>query len=156
MDSLKKAGIIAGAAVGGVIGGTLSVVGKVSDIKIIDNIGSNIVDSTIYTGSIAGDIASGATEVVTGKVTKNPEKVNTGITDLKQGGGKVVGNFVNNFKLVTNNGGEILDGLKTRDTKKIKHGAKTLVKVAAVGMMTVGAIKIDEEENSEDKNTDKK
>ncbi|MBE6035680.1 MAG: hypothetical protein E7222_13425 [Clostridiales bacterium] len=148
MDSLKKAGIIAGAAVGGVIGGTLSVVGKVADIKIIDSIGSSIIDSTIYTGSIAGDIASGTTEVITGKITKNPDKVGEGVQDLKEGGSKVVGNFVNNFKLVASNSGEILEGVKARDTEKIKHGAKTLAKVAAVGIMTVGAIKIDEEENT--------
>lgn len=154
MDSLKKAGIIAGATVGGVIGGTLSVVGKVSDIKIIDNIGSSIVDSTIYTGSIAGDIASGTTEIIAGKVTKNPTKVNTGVEDLKEGGSKVVGNFVNNFKLVANNGGEILEGIKERDTEKIKQSTKTLAKVAAVGIMTVGAIKIDEDESelTDDKN----
>ncbi|MHC1723180.1 MAG: hypothetical protein AB9836_08260 [Aminipila sp.] len=153
MDTLKKAGIIAGAAVGGVIGGTISVVGKVADIKIIDNIGSSIIDSTIYTGEIAGDIASGTTEVITGKITKNPDKVNGGVKDLKSGGNKVVGNFVNNFKLVTSNGGEILEGVKKRDTEKIKHGAKTLAKVAAVGLVTVGAIKIDDDEN--DENTDK-
>lgn len=152
MDTLKKAGIIAGATVGGVIGGTLSVVGKVADIKIIDNIGSSIIDSTIYTGEIAGDIASGTTEVIAGKITKNPDKVSNGVQDLKDGGSKVVGNFVNNFKLVTSNGGEILEGVKERDTEKIKHGAKTLAKVAAVGMMTVGAIKIDDDENDANTN----
>lgn len=152
MDTLKKAGIIAGAAVGGVIGGTLSVVGKVADIKIIDNIGSSIVDSTIYTGEIAGDIASGTTEVIAGKITKNPDKVTGGVQDLKDGGSKVVGNFVNNFKLITSNGGEILEGVRERDSEKIKHGAKSLAKVAAVGIMTVGAIKIDDEENNESTN----
>lgn len=152
MDLLKKAGIITGAAVGGVIGGTLSVVGKVADIKIIDNIGSSIVDSTIYTGSIAGDIASGTSEIIAGKATKNSDKVSNGVHDLKKGGGKVVGNFVNNFKLVANNGGEILEGVKERDTDRIKHGAKTLVKVTAVGLMTVGAIKIDEEEQTKSSN----
>nr|WP_315022994.1 hypothetical protein [uncultured Aminipila sp.] len=155
MDTLKKAGIIAGAAVGGVIGGTLSVVGKVADIKIIDNIGSSIIDSTIYTGEIAGDIASGTTEVISGKITKNPDKVTEGVQDLKDGGSKVVGNFVNNFKLVATNGGEILEGVKERDAEKIKHGAKTLAKVAAVGIMTVGAIKIDDDTENTHNGSDK-
>ena len=146
MDSLKKAGIITGAAIGGVIGGTLSVVGKVTDIKIMDTIGSSIVDSTIYTGSIAGDIASGATDVITGKITKNSDKVSDGVQDLKEGGAKTVENFVGSIKLVTDNSGEIWKGVKEKDTKKIKHGIKTLAKVAAVGFITVGAIKIEEEE----------
>ncbi|MFV0517834.1 MAG: hypothetical protein ACK5MV_10615 [Aminipila sp.] len=146
MNAIKKVGIIAGATVGGVIGGTLSVVGKVADIKVIDSIGTAVIDSTIYTGAIAGDLASGATEVIAGKVTKNPTKIKTGVKELKRGGGKVVGNIVNNVKLVAENSGEIVEGLKERDSDKIKHGAKTLAKVTAVGLMTVGAIKIDEEE----------
>ncbi|MBN7773452.1 hypothetical protein [Clostridium aminobutyricum] len=146
MNRLKKAGIIAGATVGGVIGGTISVVGKVAKVKLIDDIGSSIVDSTIYTGEIVGDIASGTTDLVAGKVTKNHEKSQEGIDTLKEGGGKVVDNFVNNFKLVTKNGGEILEGIKEKDFEKISHGTKTLAKAAAVGAMTVGAIKIDEEE----------
>jgi hypothetical protein len=145
MDLMKKAGIIAGATVGGVIGGTLSVVGKVAKVKIIDDIGSSIVDSTIYTGSIVGDIASGTTDLVAGKVTKNQEKVQDGVGTLKEGGSKVVDNFVNNFKLVVGNSGEILEGVKTRDLEKVSHGTKTLAKVVAVGAMTVGAIKIDED-----------
>lgn len=151
MDFMKKAGIIAGATVGGIIGGTLSVVGKVTKVKIIDDIGSSIVDSTIYTGSIAGDIASGATDLVAGKVTKNQEKAQEGVDTLKEGGSKVVDNFVNNFKLVLENGGEILEGVKEKDLEKVSHGTKTLAKVVAVGAMTVGAIKIDE---GEEKNTD--
>lgn len=149
MDTLKKAGIIAGAAVGGVIGGTLSMVGKVADIKIIDSIGTSIIDSTIYTGTIAGDIASGTTEVITGNVTKNPDKVHHGIKDLKNGGSKIVGNFVDNFKLVAENSGEILEGVKARDSNKIKHGVKTLAKVTAIGLITVGAIKLDDEDDSD-------
>ncbi|QHI71776.1 hypothetical protein [Aminipila terrae] len=156
MDSIKKAGIIAGAAVGGVIGGTLSVVGKVTDIKIIDSLGSSIVDSTIYTGAIAGDIASGATDVITGKVTKNADKFNDGVHDLKEGGNKVIENFVDNFKLVADNSGKILEGIKEKDTDKIKRGAKTLAKATAVGLITVGAVKIDEEEDSTEKVSNKK
>lgn len=144
MEPLKKAGIIAGAAIGGVIGGTISVVGKVSKVKIIDEIGSSIVDSTIYTGTIVGDIASGTTDLVAGKITKNEDQSQEGLTTLKEGGGKVVDNFVNNFKLVAKNGGEILEGIKEKDMDKVSHGAKTLVKTVAVGAMTVGAIKIDE------------
>ena len=149
MDLLKKAGIIAGGTIGGIIGGTLSVVGKVAKVKLIDDIGSNIVDSTIYTGSIVGDIASGTTDLVTGKVTKNQEKVDDGLGTLKEGGNKVVGNFVHNFKLVVGNSGEVLAGVKQRDLKKVSHGAKTLVKVVAVGAMTVGAIRIDEDKADE-------
>lgn len=147
MEIIKKAGIIAGATIGGVIGGTLSVVGKVTDIKILDTLGTDIVDSTICTGAIAGDIASGTTKVISGKVTKNPDKINRGVKDLKKGGRSIAGNVVDNFKLVAENGGEILEGVRERDTKKIHHGAKTLAKVTAIGLITVGAVKINQDDN---------
>ncbi len=64
MNNIKKAGIITGAVVGGVIGGTISFIGKVSNQKFIDELGESVVDSTILTGGIAGEIASGATNMV--------------------------------------------------------------------------------------------
>lgn len=68
MNLIKKAGILTGAVVGGVIGGTLSVIGKVAKIKIIDDIGESVIDSTILTGTIAGNLASGTTDLLTGKI----------------------------------------------------------------------------------------
>ncbi|MEG1584034.1 MAG: hypothetical protein RR361_03150, partial [Anaerovorax sp.] len=70
MKVLKKAGIIGGAVIGGAIGGTLSVIGKVSNKKFVDQLGSSIIDSTILTGNIAGTAASGAAEMIVGTVKK--------------------------------------------------------------------------------------
>lgn len=151
MDKIKKAGIIAGATVGGVLGGTLSVIGKISNNKFIDSLGNSIIDSTIYTGSIAGELGSGAAEIVHGKISKKPYKVKAGVEDLKSGGGKVVGNVVNNVKLVAENGGEIVEGIKEMDKEKVVRGTKRLAKVAAVGVMTVGAIKIDDSDEKDEK-----
>ncbi len=143
MDVIKKAGIIGGAVVGGVIGGTLSIVGRMVKSKFVDELGENIVDSTILTGSIAGQIASGAADVVVGGVQKESDHVEQGKKDLKAGGGRIVGNYVNNAKLIIHNSGDIVNGVKSRDIKKVLNGAKTLGKIAAIGAITVGAIKIE-------------
>lgn len=146
MNNIKKTGIIAGALVGGVIGGTLSVIGKVSKIKIIDDIGESVIDSTILTGSMAGTIASGTTDAITGKL-KNDEKLkDAGVQDLKNTGEQVVDNFVGNFKLIATSGEHILLGVKNKNMGEMKGGIKSLVKVVTVGILTVGAIKIKEEE----------
>ncbi|MGI6730834.1 MAG: hypothetical protein ACOX5F_02915 [Anaerovoracaceae bacterium] len=155
MNNIKKAGIIGGAIVGGIIGGTISVVGKVAKNKFIDNLGESIVDSTILTGTIAGDIASGATHLVSGKIKKDPSCVAEGSKDLKAAGGKVVGNFVENTKTVINQSGEILDGVKCHDKKKVVRASKTLAKMVFVGAVTVGAIKVKEDEDLDlDENQD--
>ncbi len=142
MNNIKKAGIITGAVVGGAIGGTISFVGKMTNQKFIDELGESVIDSTILTGGIAGDIASGTTNVISGKIKKSNRKVEEGKDELKSAGNQVVQNFVNNVQTVVDNSGEILEGVKEKDSRKIMRGAKTLVKVVAVGAITVGAIKI--------------
>ena len=149
MDAIKKAGIIGGAVVGGIIGGTLSIVGHLVKSKFVDELGENIVDSTILTGSIAGQIASGAADVVVGGVQKEAGHVEQGKKDLKAGGGKILGNYVNNAKLIIHNSGDIVKGVKSRDIKKVLNGAKTLGKIAAIGAITVGAIKIEADKANE-------
>ena len=150
MNNIKKAGIITGAVVGGVIGGTISVVGRMANQKFIDELGESIVDSTILTGGIAGEFASGATNVISGKIKKSGQKVDEGKDELKSAGAQVGQNIVTNVQTVVDNSGEILEGVKEKDRRKIIRGAKTLAKVAAVGAITVGTIKIKPEEKEDD------
>ena len=150
MNQIKKAGIITGAVVGGAIGGTISLIGKVTKQKFIDELGESVVDSTILTGGIAGNIASGATNVISGKIRNSSSKVEEGKDDLKSAGNQVVQNFVGNVHTVVDNSGEILTGMKEKDGRKIMRGAKTLAKVVAVGAITVGTIKIKSEEQKND------
>lgn len=146
MNNIKKAGIITGAVVGGAIGGTISFIGKMTRQKFIDELGESIVDSTILTGGIAGDIASGTTHVISGKIQNRNRKVKKGKEELLSAGNQVVQNFVQNVHTVVDNGGEILEGVKEKDGRKVVRAAKTLVKVAAVGAITVGPIKIKTDE----------
>ena len=138
MGLIKKIGITAGA----VVGGSGSFAGKLSGVKFIDELGESIVDSAIYTGSIAGTLVGGAADVVTGKLTKDETKACAGVRDLKNGGRRVVRNVVENVKTVAENGGEIVNGIRERDGKRALRGAKTLAKVVVVGAVTVGAIRV--------------
>jgi hypothetical protein len=142
MDILKKAGIIGGAVAGGIIGGAFSMAGHLTKNKFVDDLGNNIIDSTILTGSIAGEIASGAYDVIAGSIIKDPKHIDRGKEDLISGGSKILGNYVNNAKLIIENGGDILGGIKKRDKKRTLKGVKNVTKVVAVGIVTVGAIKI--------------
>lgn len=146
MIIIKKAGIMVGAIAGGVIGGTISVIGKVSDKKIVDNVGESVTDSLIYFGGIAGNLASGATDLAMGNMLKNDIQLNEGVDDLKVGGKMLVGNWVHNAKLILGESGEIAKGIAHRDSIAIKDGVKTIGKIAVVGALTVGAIRLKEED----------
>lgn len=149
MDKVKKVGIIGGAIAGGLIGGALSIAGHLAKNKFVDELGESIVDSTILTGSIAGQLASGTTDIIAGGIKKSPDHIARGKADLKSGGGKIIGNYVNNFKQIAGNSGEILKGAKDRDFRRALKGVKTLAKIVAVGAITVGAIKV-KADDSED------
>jgi len=155
VDKIKKAGIITGAVVGGVIGGTVSVIGKVTHKKFIDELGESIIDSTIMTGEVAGNVASGAANIISGAVGKDAEKFEEGKKTLKSTGGIIVGNLVTNAKAVVSHSGEIIKGAKEKDSKKVVMATKSLIKFAAVGAITVGVMKI-KEESPEDENLNKK
>jgi hypothetical protein len=152
MDIIKKTAIVGGAIVGGIVGGTISIIGHVTKIKILDELGDSIIDSTILTGQIAGQAVSGATDLVVGGVSKKPKRLRQGRDDLLGAGGRIIKNYINNAKLVIENSGEIIDGVKQRDGKKILNGAKTMGKIVAVGFITVGAIKVKSHKENADQN----
>jgi len=145
MKTIKKAGILAGAITGGIIGGTVSVIGKLAGRKTVDNVGESVVDSMIYAGNIAGNLVSGAADLVAGNVRQDKEQVEDGLSDLKDGGKMIVGNWLQNAKLVVGESGDILRGARDRDVEKIKKGFKTIGQIAVVGALTVGAIKLKQE-----------
>lgn len=149
MKILKKTGIVAGAIVGGVIGGTISVIGKVADKKLVDNVGESVTDSLIYFGGIAGNVASGAADVALGNMLKSTTMVDGGIDDLKDGGKMLIGNWLHNAKLVLGESGQIAKGIVHRDKPAIKDGIKTIGQIAVVGALTVGAIRLKQEDLSE-------
>ena len=149
MKILKKTGIVAGAIVGGLIGGTISVIGKVAEKKLVDNVGESVTDSLIYFGGIAGNVASGAADVALGNMLKSTTMVDGGIDDLKDGGKMLIGNWLHNAKLVLGESGQIAKGIVHRDKPAIKDGIKTIGQIAVVGALTVGAIRLKQEDLSE-------
>jgi len=142
MDIIKKAGIITGAVVGGTIGGVVSVIGHVAGSKTVDDVGASIAQSAILTGSIAGGAVSGAADMIAGKLSKDEDVTAEGWQDIKDSGKRVVGNFVENTKYVIKSGGEVGKGLRARDKRRVVRGTKKLVKIVAVGWITVGAVKM--------------
>ncbi|MBQ8589419.1 MAG: hypothetical protein IJ486_03090 [Firmicutes bacterium] len=149
MQKLKRAGVYAGAAVGGVIGGTVSFVGKVIRQPEIDQLGENIVDSAILTGEIAGYAMSGAADVVSGAVKRDKTVIKAGGRDLKKAGVAVGKNVVANASVALVEAGNVAIGLKTGDKARVVKGLKTMGKMAAIEFLTVGAIQMNETKTPE-------
>ena len=97
---------------------------------------------SIMTGEIAGTVASGGVDLVKGKITEDPNTFNEGLNDLKSSGNSIVNNFKDNVHLIVDNSQDLIEGCKERDKTKVIKGASSLAKVAAVSLVTVGAIKV--------------
>lgn len=151
MSKIKKGTIIAGGVIGGVIGGTISLTGKLTKIKPLDSLGESILNSFLYTGEIAGEFITGSSDVAIGAIKKDNKRLRKGKHNLKSGATKIINNYAHNFKLIGGSGLEIANGVMKRDKVRVIKGGKRLVKIVTVGMLSVGAIKIDDEEQESKK-----
>lgn len=143
MNGIKKGFIVTGAAIGGVLGGALSTAGRIAGSKMVDELGEAVIDSAILTGAIAGQLTSGAADLASGKITKSEARCERGRYDLKAGGKKIIGNWKENLNMIFDNSSEIIKGVRSRDSERIVSSIKTLGKMAAVGAITVGTIKVE-------------
>ena len=144
MDSLKKTGVIVGAVFGGVIGGSISLVGKLAGVKVIDDVGSSVVSSSLLMGRLVGDVASGTADAVCGKIKNDETQVQEGLDDIKGTGKKLVNNFVENVNYIADSTVEIASSIKANDKPRAVRNAKKLVKWVAVGTITVGVVKMED------------
>lgn len=145
MKKIKQATVILGGTLGGIVGGTLSFTGKLAKIDFLDSLGKSVVESALYTGEITGDFVSGVGEIAIGKIKKDKRRIAIGKKDLKNGTGKITRNYISNFKLIGGCGAEIFCGALSKDKVRVIKGGKKMLKIIAVGAMTVGAIKLDEQ-----------
>lgn len=67
----------------------------------------------------------------------------------------LVGNWIHNAKLVLGESGEIAKGIVHRDKDAIKGGIKTIGQIAVVGALTVGAIRLKQDNPNDDWETTK-
>lgn len=143
MKGLKKAGVYTGIAVGGAVGGTVSFVGKMIHKPGIDALGESVMDSAILSGEIAGEALNGTVNIVAGAIRKDKASVHAGRRELKRAGSRMVDNVVENAKLVAHQAGDIACGVCEGDRDKVVGGLKTLGKMVAIELLTVGAIQMD-------------
>jgi hypothetical protein len=151
MEKLRKGIVLASAAAGGIVGGGISLLGKLTRLPLVDELGESIVDSALYTGRVAGNIASGATDIVAGGLSGNTEKLRAGAEDIKTGGVQIASGLVDNVKTVAEHSGDILLGVRDGDGKRVARGAKTLLKVIAVSAVTVGIVRVREPKYEENR-----
>ena len=143
--NIKKYGILTFALTNGVLGGLVSLTGKMFNNKFLDSLGEDIVDSSIFTGELVGDAIGGVNDVIAGKIKEDPERLADGAKILKGFAKDSVRNIASNLVLIADTGEEAVVSLIDKENQKAYRAIKTLGKVLIIGTLTGGAIKVDRE-----------
>lgn len=142
MSNGKDVGGFLGSLVGGVIGGPIKFIGEVTDMKLIEEIGDGVINSTRFTGETVGQVLGGSVNAIRGVVTDDPTLIDDGLEDLGDAGSRTLTGVVCAAKNIVANGGNVITGIVDNDIDQVKEGASGLVKTAAVGALAVGIIDI--------------
>lgn len=157
MGRIKAGTIIATGLIGGAIGVAIAAVGKGIGNKTVGQIGDGVAESSVLTGEIVGDTIEGVADTAVGIAKKSEQKKADGIDKLKTAGTRAVGNFKENIVTMAGATKDVAVKAAQGDKAGVKRAAKNLFKIVSVGMITVGAVKVDtEEEPVEEEDSQKK
>ncbi|MCM3624350.1 HNH endonuclease [Brevibacillus borstelensis] len=142
MGFLKELGTFAGKVTGKAIGGTVRVVGELTNSQTIKDIGNSAEKATAKTGMLLGKVASGTVDVGVGLFQKDDYKVKQGFSELGDAVVTTAKDVGHGIGYVYENGKNVVVGLKDGNNDQVKNGAKKLGMVAAVGVLAVGVVDI--------------
>ncbi|MFC5588746.1 hypothetical protein ACFPRA_07605 [Sporosarcina soli] len=140
MSFLKGLGSLVGGVVGEVVGGTVKVVGEVTNSDFVREIGDGVKHASYFAGEKLGEAASGTWDIASGIITQDQDKLDDGLSDM----GKAIGDTAraagHTICNVVENGTDVVGGLLDGDNERLKDGAKGIVKVGVVGALSFGVI----------------
>ncbi|GGA25434.1 hypothetical protein [Paenibacillus physcomitrellae] len=140
MGWLKKAGVTAGEITGLMLGGSIRVVGELTGAKLVKEIGDGVEAATAKTGLVLGHAASGVWDVGTGLISRNEEKLETGVQDMGAAVGTTLRGVTDGIGYIYTSGKDVVQGIKDQDSDLLKQGAKNLTKAAAIGALAIGVL----------------
>lgn len=138
MGFLKDLGTVVGTIAGAAIGGTVYLAGEIVDSDLIREVGEGAFKVTANTGKIVGEIAEGATDVVTGTLTSDSKKIEQGFEQVIDTSAKTVVGIGKGIEYVAEKGVDTVGAIIDGDTDKAMKAGKELAKVALISTLTVG------------------
>lgn len=140
MGFFTSLGNVAGTLVGGVVGGTVSLVGDIVDSNTIREIGQGAYKVTANTGKQLGRMADGAAKCVGGIITEDKNKTSAGAKEMMDTASEVVKQTGKGIASTVSMGLEGVDAILDGDEKKAVDIGKKFVKGAAIGILSVGVL----------------
>lgn len=133
---------------GGLVGGTVKVVGKAVSSKWkgtgewIEEVGDNVQSASKIALDNAGQFVDGAIEGTYGAFKKDEYYKQKGIDDLKNSTGKTIKGIGSALKYTVNNASSSYKGFTSGNKEQAVRGLKNLGKVVAVSSLAIGVVDI--------------
>lgn len=140
MGFVNELGTFAGKVTGKLIGGSVRIVGELTNSQTIKEIGDGAERATAKTGMLLGKVASGTVDVGVGLFQKDDHKINQGFSELGDAVVTTAKDVAHGIGYVYENGKNVAVGIKEGNMDLVKDGAKKIGMVAAVGVLAVGVI----------------
>ncbi|MBE6068066.1 MAG: hypothetical protein E7211_10320 [Clostridium lundense] len=142
MGLIKNIVSITSKLAGGVIGGTVEIIGEATNSDFIKDIGQGVYQVSSKSGELLGNLAEGTVDTVVGVISDDDYLKNKGKDQFVNAAGDTIKGVANGVVTVTKKGihtaGAILDG----DKEKAIECGKDLVKIAAVSALSIGVIDV--------------
>lgn len=142
MGFFKEIGNGLGSLAGAVIGTPIKVIGELTDIKLIEDIGSGVEKASTFAGDTLGTFTDGAVGVVTGIIQDDESKKDEGWDNLGDAVGTTAKGVYHTAKNVVVNSGEIIGGALDGDMDSVKKGAAGIVTTVTIGALALGVIDV--------------
>jgi hypothetical protein len=140
MGILRGIGKFAGTVAGFVVGGPIQIVGELTGIQLVEEIGIGVRKASSTAGDTLGQVADGAYNTVSGMVQADEEKRNVGLKDMGNAVEKTAKGVYYTAKNTIHSGTDVVAGLIDGDHDRAKSGASSIVKTVAVGALAIGVI----------------
>jgi len=140
MGFLRGVGKYSGKAAGFVIGGTVNVVGDITGIKFLNEVGDGVKSASEFAGDTLGQAADGVWNTASGFIQNDEDKKDRGLSDMGGSVSRTAKGVYQTAKHTYVNGKDVYTGFKTDDDSLIKSGFSGIAKTVAIGVLAVGAI----------------
>lgn len=138
MSFLKELGGALGGAFGYVVGKPIEKIGEITDIQLLEDIGTGVQRSSSFAGETLGQVTGGAVNTLRGIITEDFYLRDEGLDEMGEAVSKTAIGVVQTVKGVAINGSQVIEGAITGDSELLKKGTSGILTTATIGALAFG------------------
>lgn len=140
MGFIKDLGSFAGKLAGGVVGGTVELVGEVTKSNFIKEVGQGVYKASSKSGELLGRMAEGTVDTVVGAISNDTKLANKGKKQFVDAASDTIKGTIYGTVNVVKKGIDTTSAILDGDKEKTVECVKDIVKIVAIGALSISVI----------------